>query len=531
MHTFVPSLMESTPRNFFEYPSLGLSVDFNGTGLDLGALQTELAPRLHRAIVAMQELEAGKIANPDENRMVGHYWLRNPSVAPTLDIRHDILETRRQVECFAQRVLRGELCGQTGRFRNFLLVGIGGSALGPQLVSQAFGMEVRSRLHPRFLDNTDPDGMSRIINDIGNEIGQTLCIIVSKSGNTKETNNGMIFLERAYERAGLSFEKHAVAITMPSSRLSRYASDHGWLKTFPIWDWVGGRTSFFSAVTLLPAALVGVPLAGLLAGGRACDEITRNQKFELNPALQMAAAWYYLSEIAKKSCLAIIPYKDSLEYLGRFLQQLVMESIGKEKDLNGSVVNKGIVVFGNKGSTDQHSYLQQLRDGIDNTFTVLVNVCRQQNDLPLESESRTIADYLFGFSVGTRLALKSKHRNAITVTIHDDSPFSIGVLIALFERIVGFLASLLNINAYHQPGVEAGKLAAEEIVRLKIKVLRVLRSSRRIPMSVSELSRRIEPELPKSVLAEVCEYLAANSRFGVQKIRLTTVADDCYFSI
>lgn len=531
MHTTDTVFRESRMPNVFEYPTIGLSVDFSGTGLDLGALQTELASRLHRAIVAMRDLESGKIANPDENRMVGHYWLRNPSLAPTPEIRHAILETLQQVDSFALRVRGGELRGQTGPFRNFLLVGIGGSALGPQLLAHAFRNAKQSGLRPNFVDNTDPDGMFRVVNDIGNDIGRTLCIIVSKSGKTKETHNGMIFLEKAYARAGLKFENHAVAITMPTSTLQRYAEEHRWLKTFPIWDWVGGRTSFFSAVSLLPAALIGVPLWSLVAGGRACDEITRNAKFELNPALQMAATWYYFTEIAKKSCLAVIPYKDSLEYLARFLQQLVMESIGKEKDLSGNVVNKGLVVFGNKGSSDQHSYLQQLRDGIDNTFTTLINVGRQRSDQALGSEDSTVGDYLFGFSLGTKQALDSKSRRTITLTIYDDLPFSLGVLIALFERTVGYLASLLDINAYHQPGVEAGKLAAEEIVGLRLKVLQLLRRDRRIPMTVEEISCRLQSGVSELLLFKICEYLAANPRFGVQKIKLASKDQEGYFSI
>jgi len=517
MHRKINGLKDTNHGVFREYPTLGLSIDLTSSGLDWGEVERKLGTRLERAIVAMQELEAGKIANPDENRMVGHYWLRNPRLAPTPQIRADIENTLRQIEVFAHEVHTGKIAGQTGRFKNLLLIGIGGSSLGPQLAAHALRFSTLPRLKFHCLDNTDPDGMFRTINDIGNEIGQTICIVVSKSGKTKETHNGMVFIKNAFERAGLAFEKHAVAVTMPQSKLDRYAKENGWLGSFPIWEWVGGRTSFFSAVTLLPAALMGAPIKELLAGARACDEATRLHPLNENPALQLAATWYWLAEVEKKHCVAIIPYKDSLEFLSRFLQQLVMESLGKEMDLDRNVANTGLVVFGNKGSTDQHSYVQQLRDGINNTFTTFVNLERNTYDLAL-SENTTIGDYLYGFSIGTRKALAEKSRRTITVTILDCSYFSLGVIIGLFERSVGFMATLLNINAYHQPGVEAGKLAAEQIVELKNSVCSLLRSNRRIPFAVHEISEQLKYQGSLVVLSKICDYLSANGRFGIQKV-------------
>jgi glucose-6-phosphate isomerase len=149
----------------------------------------------------------------------------------------------------------------------------------------------------------------------------------------------------------------------------------------------------------------------------------------------------------------------------------------------------------------------------------------------LNDSATTAGDYLLGFSLGTRKALQERFRVSITLTLHDDKPFNVGAIIAIFERIVGFMASFLNINAYHQPGVEAGKLAAEDIVRIKVKVLEILRSARRVPLSSSELAERVGHGGSDQIVDSVCNYLAANGRFGIRKARFCGDAEDRYFSI
>jgi glucose-6-phosphate isomerase len=152
----------------------------------------------------------------------------------------------------------------------------------------------------------------------------------------------------------------------------------------------------------------------------------------------------------------------------RYLQQLVMESLGKEKDLNGNIVHQGIAVYGNKGSTDQHAYVQQLRDGVLNFFATFIEVRKDRASERLEVEPGvTSGDYLQGFLRGTRTALYENGRESITLSIADVNAFTVGMLIALYERAVGFYASLVAINAYHQPGVEAGKKAATKVLELQ----------------------------------------------------------------
>jgi len=238
---------ERFQKYYTEFPVLGLAVDLSRMNIDDAFLE-EMEPRMQKAFADMSALEAGGIANPDENRMVGHYWLRNPSLAPTQQVRSQIEGTVGRINEFAAKVHGGRIHGSGGTFKNYLLIGIGGSALGPQFVAHALGCPKTDKLRPFFFDNTDPDGMNRVLATIGSELNQTLCIVISKSGGTRETRNGMLVAEDAFRNRGIDFGKHAVAITMLGSDLDQHARDNKWVDRFPMWDWVGGRTSELSTV-------------------------------------------------------------------------------------------------------------------------------------------------------------------------------------------------------------------------------------------------------------------------------------------
>src|SRR6185295_18005042 len=153
-----------------------------------------------------------------------------------------------------------------------------------------------------------------------------------------------------------------------------------------------------SAVGLLPAALQGLDIDAMLAGARACDEITRSTQTSRNPSALMAAMWYHAGGGKGAKDMVVLPYKDRLVLLSKYLQQLLMESLGKEKDLDGKTCHQGIAVYGNKGSTDQHAYVQQLRDGVPNFFVTFIEVLKERagNSIDVEKET-TSGDYLFGF--------------------------------------------------------------------------------------------------------------------------------------
>jgi glucose-6-phosphate isomerase len=486
---------------YSEYPSLGLALDLSRVNFPKGYFES-MEPRMSAAYAAMDDLERGGIANPDENRMVGHYWLRNPALAPTPEIRDSITRTVREIQSFASEILEKP-------FEHALVIGIGGSALGPQFVSKALAQPGRRGLKLHFFDNTDPDGMDLVLASLKGELDRTLCVVISKSGGTKETRNGMLEAKAAYEVAGVSFAERAIAVTGEGSELDKYAIQNKWRRRFPMWDWVGGRTSETSAVGLVPAALEGVDIQALLAGARACDDCTRECNTSRNPSAQLALAWHFIGNGRGEKDMVVLPYKDRLELFSRYLQQLVMESLGKELDSSEKQVNQGLSVFGNKGSTDQHAYIQQLRDGLNNFFVCFINVLKEREATSMEVEKGvTSGDYLHGFYLGTRKALFEKARHSVTLTLQNVNPFSIGVLIALFERAVGFYASLINVNAYHQPGVEAGKKAAGDVLKLQAAVLGTKPFAK---LSAADLAAKAGSDDTETVF-HICEHLAANGR-------------------
>lgn len=496
---------------------IGLSLDISRMNFD-DDFFPKMEPLIQKAFSEMAKLEQGSIANPDEKRMVGHYWLRNPDLAPTEEIRNEINSAINKIIAFSCDIHNGKILTPSGiKFQNFLVIGIGGSALGPQFVADALA-SYSNRMKPYFLDNTDPDGMDRVFEELGKNLATTLVIVISKSGSTKETRNGMLEVRAAFQREGLDFSRHAVAVTGSDSELDLLAQEDGWLERFPMWDWVGGRTSVTSPVGLLPAALQGINIKAFLAGASNCDEITRQNKTSSNPAAIMALMWYHATGGLGAKDMVMLPYKDRLLLFSRYLQQLIMESLGKELDLDGNVVCQGLTVYGNKGSTDQHAYVQQLREGVANFFVTFIEVLRDRvgESMPVE-DSITSGDFLFGFFQGTRAALYEKGRESMTITVYSVDTVTVGALIALFERAVGLYASLININAYHQPGVEAGKKAAGTIINLQKEVLTRLSLQNRA-LSAEEIAEMIgKPEQTESVFA-VLRHLAANPDRNVSAI-------------
>lgn len=500
-------------------PEIGLLLDVTRMNFDAGFF-AGIEPEMQRAFAEMSVLESGAVANPDEGRMVGHYWLRAPELAPSIAISSEIEFAIRGIKEFAADIHDGVIRTAGGkRFKRILVIGIGGSALGPQFVSDALAGS-QDRMQTCFFDNTDPDGMDRVISGIGDALSETLTIVISKSGATKETRNGMLEAMEAYRRAGLEFSRHAVAVTGSGSELDSAALSGGWLARFPMWDWVGGRTSVTSAVGLLPAALQGIDIDAMLEGARVCDRLTRNPETRKNPAALLALVWLYASKGNAGRDMVILPYKDRLLLFSRYLQQLIMESIGKEKDLSGKVVNQGIAVYGNKGSTDQHAYVQQLREGVNNFFVTFVEVLKDREDGSLFVEPGvTSGDYLSGFLQGTREALSEAGRESLTITVEQVDARTIGVLVALYERAVGFFASLVRINAYHQPGVEAGKKAAGEILSLQKAVLGHLSASPGRSFSAEEIAGAIGCPEKTEQLFRILLHLSANPDHAVDMKR------------
>ncbi len=522
-----------------ECPSIGLQLDISRMAFDDTFIESMTAP-MAKALDAMAAIEGGAVANISEKRQVGHYWLRNPQLAPDAGVSREIETAIAGVKRFASDVLDGRVKAPNGDgFYVVLHIGIGGSALGPQLLADALGTPDDAMII-RFLDNTDPQGIARTLAELEESLPQTLVVVASKSGGTRETRNGMIEVQHAFRHAGLDFPRHAVAITGHDSLLDKQARGEGWLKTFPIWDFVGGRTSVTSACGLLPAALMGFDVDRFLEGARTCDELTRMREIRRNPAALLAMMWHCAGQGRGARDMVVLPYCDRLSLFGRYLQQLVMESLGKATDRSGRKVEQGLSVYGNKGSTDQHAYVQQLRDGANNFFVTFVQVLQQsgagvraagtgvdQTGPDVEHAGPrvevepgvTSGDYLNGFYLGTRQALTENGRESIALTLDRLDAFTLGALIALFERAVGLYAELIDVNAYDQPGVEAGKKAAAGVLDLQRRIFACMGQFPSTGVLAEEVAAALaaHPDAGADVegIAQILRHLAATGRIAI----------------
>ncbi|MGI5902178.1 MAG: glucose-6-phosphate isomerase [Desulfitobacteriia bacterium] len=513
-------------RYLVENQDLGFQLDISRVNFGEDYL-FQMSTRMESIYPLVERLEQGEIFNPDEGRMVGHYWLRNPELAPTAELTAEITNTIAEIKKFTARIHSGDLCSENGKvFKNVLVLGIGGSSLGPKFLSIALqSPEDKTKLF--FIDNTDPDGMDIVFRSLEKELDQTLTIVISKSGSTIETRNAMEETKNFYRLHKIQFSRQAISITQPGSLLDQQSKKENWLTSFPMWDWVGGRTSVLSAVGLVPLALQGINIDDLLYGAKLGDELTRLPETEKNPAALLALMWYYVTEGQGGKEIVILPYKDRLQLLTSYLQQLIMESLGKEKNLKGETVQQGITVYGNKGSTDQHSYLQQLLDGPNNFLVIFIEVLKDRDNLSIQvTENSTSGDYLQAFLLGTRQALSEKGRQSLTITLREINAQSLGGLIALFERAVTIYALLINVNAYHQPAVELGKKRAAAIISLKNKAHAFLKANKGREYTLELLAENLGKDIDKENLYKILQHLSVNPETSIRRVKNEARRDD-----
>lgn len=468
----------------------------------------QLGAKFERAAREMAKLEAGAIKNPDENRKVTHFSDR---------INYPQSSLFAAVEEFAEKVRTGKITSQTGeKFDALVVNGIGGSALGPQLMQFAINgpywneksiAQRNGYLKIYFLDNTDSAEFADLL-EVMNP-ATTLHLVISKSGSTQETKNNMIAMENFYAEKGKSFAKHAIAITMKGSELDKHAKDSGFLAVFEMADSIGGRTSETSIVGHLPAALTGINFKAFLKGACKMDEWTRTADPLKNPAMMLAAMWYIAGNGKGDRNMVIVPYSDRLILLSRYMQQLVMESLGKTLDLDGKKVYQGLNVFGNKGGTDAHAFIQQLNDGRDDFFVTFVEIMKDAKQISI-TDTNTMGNYLHGFLEGLSTALREKNRQFITIRLQELNESTLGMIIALYERAVAIYAEFININAFHQPGVQAYKLAAKDILMLRETLMKKIAELKEISGSAEEIAAMIDKPEQAVEVGGLLDKAAAN---------------------
>ena len=360
-------------------------------------------------------------------------------------------------------------------FENFVVLGIGGSALGPIAVQQALNhlhynlLPKSKRNAPRLFveDNVDPERMNALLDVI--DVEKTMFNVITKSGGTSETMSQLLIVVNLLKEKLGNFEHNIIVTTdKEKGNLIKIAKQYN-LKTYIVPDGVGGRFSELSPVGLLAAAVCKIDIKELLRGAAVMDEVCSNRDIWQNPAL-MLATLQYISMKRGKNISVFMPYADSLKYIASWYAQLWAESLGKKFDNNGNEVFVGQTPVGALGVTDQHSQVQLYTEGpFDKVVTFLcVEEYRSKYEIPNEFEDIKDVNFLSGHSLNelisaeclaTEYALMVADRPNYKIVLPCVNAFYIGQLLYMLEMQTAYAGEMLNINTYDQPGVEAGKQA------------------------------------------------------------------------
>ena len=361
------------------------------------------------------------------------------------------------------------------RFENILVLGIGGSALGGIALTEALLKPYWNLLSddqreglPRifFLDNIDPDTMDALFNIL--DLKKTLVNVITKSGSTAETmSQFMIVKDRLEKELGDNYRYNVVATTDKRTGILRQIAEQEGYKTFVVPDDVGGRFSVFSAVGLLPLALVGIDIEAVVNGIKDMDLALKNTDINENIAAQNALIHYLMDTKKGKNISVMMPYSSRLKYVADWYAQLWAESLGKNKDIDGNDVNIGPTPVKALGVTDQHSQIQLYNEGPNNKIINFIRV--KEFDTTMEIPNifeYTGLNYLGGKTVNqllnaeadsTRVALADYQRPTVTITLDKIDPYNVAQLLYMLEVQTAIAGELYGINTFNQPGVEQAK--------------------------------------------------------------------------
>jgi glucose-6-phosphate isomerase len=436
-----------------------------------------------------QALLNGEIMNTSENRMVLHQLLRSQdgkaiTGKPVLHGGKDIGAFYRQelerFSAFAEKVRAGEIRPSAGkRYTVAVQIGIGGSDLGPRALSIALKnwavAEGKDTLRAEFISNVDPDDASGVVASLPLE--ETLFILVSKSGTTQETLANELFVKGKIKKAGLDPAKHIVAVTSETSPL---AHNPGYLDSFYIDDFIGGRYSASSAVggLVLSLAYGSAVFKEFLAGANAADKAALEKDIRKNAALLDALIGVWERNFLMFPYTAILPYSQALSRFPAHLQQLDMESNGKRVNRDGKPVaySTGPVVFGEPGTNGQHSFYQLLHQGTDIVPLQFVGFLESQlgDDVEVDGSNSqaklkaNLAAQITAFALGKKDSNGNKEfagrRPGSLIYGARLSPRVLGALLAHFENKVMFQGFVWNLNSFDQEGVQLGKILAKKIL-------------------------------------------------------------------
>ncbi|MBR2967012.1 MAG: glucose-6-phosphate isomerase [Clostridia bacterium] len=424
-------------------------------------------------------------------RVLGEHGLTDQQLAQSADLclhAHQVVEQNRgkgmqgwMDSPYNQQDVVARIKEVAKRIQNecetFVVLGIGGSALGPIAVFNAlkhlyYNELPRSvRKAPKFyvLDNVDPERISALLDVI--DLNTTIFNVITKSGATSETmSQYLVVMDMLNKKFGRKAREHVIATTSESrGNLIKLATEEGY-ETFYIPDGVGGRFSELCPVGLLPAAVVGIDIEEMLRGAREMDQLCQNNtSIDKNPALAMALL-QHLSIKQGKNVSVMMPYADSLKYVADWYCQLWGESLGKEKDVDGNIVNVGQTPLKCLGATDQHILIQLFNEGPYDKVITFLEVANYRTDIFIPAGCDKVPDvnFLCNNTMGTLLsnelyatkyALTKRGRSNFTITLDKVDEYHIGALLYMLQMQTAYIGVMLNINAYNQPGVEGGKNA------------------------------------------------------------------------
>ncbi|MEE8142018.1 MAG: glucose-6-phosphate isomerase, partial [Planctomycetota bacterium] len=424
----------------------------------------------------IQALFRGDKLNVSEDRPALHTALRAPpEAAITVDGVNVVAEVHAvldRMERFCERLRTGAWHGHTGkRIRNIVNIGIGGSHLGPAMAYQALQPYSRRELSFRFISNIDGTDFTEATQDL--EPAETLFIICSKTFTTQETlTNAHTAREWCLAQLGdeKAVAKHFVAVSSNLKQVQAFGIEPE--STFEVWDWVGGRYSYDSAVGLSLMVAIGAPrFREMLDGFRAIDEHFRTAPLARNLPVLLAMIGIWYNNFFGAETQAILPYDQSLERLCSYLQQLEMESNGKRVDVHGQAVEyqTGAILWGQPGTSGQHAFYQLLHQGTKRVPCDFIGFARSRS--PLRHHHELLMAHCIAQSEALAFGKESEvghdsfpgNQPSNTILLEELTPSALGKIIALYEHKVFVQSIVWNINAFDQWGVELGKVLAKQV--------------------------------------------------------------------
>ncbi len=429
-------------------------------------------------------LAEGEVMNTGEGRMVLHHLARGRLGKAVLredrDLRAFYEGEREKAAEFARAVHSGKIVGSTGDpFTTVVQIGIGGSDLGPRALYLALERwalaEGRAMMGACFISNVDPDDGDDLLS--GLDLSTSLFVLVSKSGVTQETLANECLVRDRLEAAGLDPAKHMVAVTSETSPL---AGNPGYIDSFYIDDFIGGRYSSSSAVggVILSLAFGPETFAEFLSGAHEADKLAQEKDISRNAALLDAMIGVYERNVLGMGETAILPYSEALSRFPAHLQQLDMESNGKRVDRSSKPLSysTGPVVFGEPGTNGQHSFYQLLHQGSDPVPLQFIGFLEGQTGGDIEVDGSTsrqklnanLAAQIVAFARGKEDADRNKEfpggRPSTLIRGQRLDPRALGALLAHYENKVMFQGFAWNVNSFDQEGVQLGKLLAKQVL-------------------------------------------------------------------